>query len=145
MTIHYRRDRLKSKGGITPPNPEAPKDLISHITKHRGEKTPYTSVSEDKNAIDHFDGPQLYKTDSVEITQDGHHFITHLELTEQIKEIANSFQRKEKMRAQRAFQYVKDAKEALIDWQFNLERIDRNDRIDWCYKHVQKYFTPVKL
>jgi len=59
MTIHYRRDRLKSKGGITPPNPDAPRDLISHITKHRGEKTPYTSVSEDKNAIDHFDGPQL--------------------------------------------------------------------------------------
>lgn len=126
MAIHYRKDNPK---GITPPNPDGPKDLISHITKHRGEKTPYTSVSEDKNAISHFSG-ELYKTDSAEIIQDGHHFITHLELTEQIQKIIQSSQRAEKVLASRAFQYVARAKEALIDWQFNLERIERKERVN---------------
>lgn len=139
MPTHYRKDSPK---GITPPNPDGPKDLISHITKHRGQKTAYTSVSEDKNAISHFSG-QLYKTESVEITQDGHCFITHLELTERIRKIILSSRRAEKVLADRAYQNTVRAKEALIDWQFNLERVDRKERVNWCSGHIQKYFHRV--
>jgi hypothetical protein len=57
MATHYRKDHPR---GITAPNPDAEKDIVSHITKHRGMKTPFTSVSEDEQAIRHFSGGDLY-------------------------------------------------------------------------------------
>ena len=44
MATHYRKD---GPGGLTAPNPDAVKDVVAHITKHRGMKTVYTSVSEE--------------------------------------------------------------------------------------------------
>ncbi len=139
MTIHYRKD---SPNGITPPNPDSIRDIVSHITKHRGMKTAYTSVSEDQNAIKHISG-QLYKTDSSEIILDNHKFITHPELTEALKGVIQSSQKADKVIASRAFQFAVRAKEALIDWQFDLSKTDRKERISWCYEHIQKYFSRI--
>ncbi len=137
--IYYRKDSPK---GITPPNPDGERDMVSHITKHRGMKTAYTSVSEDRNAIRHFSG-ELYKTDSSDIIQDNHIIINHQELTDRLKRLIQASQKEEKVMASRAFMLASRAKESLIDWQFRWESIDRKERINWCFLHIQKYFQRV--
>lgn len=137
--IYYRKDSPK---GITPPNPDGTRDMVAHITKHRGMKTPYTSVSEDRNAVRHFSG-ELYKTDSSDIIRDNHIVITHYDLTEKLKGIIQASRKEEKVIASRAFMLACRAKESLIDWQFRLDSIDRKERINWCFLHIQKYFQRV--
>lgn len=137
MTIHYRKDH---KNGITPPNPEGPHDVIAHITKHRGMKTPYTSVSEDKTAIKRFTGV-TYKTDSIKSTHDSHLFIAHADLLKELQRTIQTTSRTEKILAERAYLLAQRAKEALIDWQFNLNSIKRTERIKFCYAQIQHYFT----
>lgn len=136
---HYRKD---NPNGITPPNPDGNKNLVEHITKHRGMKTPYTSVSEDPNAIKHFSG-ELYKTDPDNVIADGHNFKSHSDVIDELRSIIQTSAMSERILANRAFQYAKRAKEALIDWQFSLDNIKKKDRISWCYNHIQKYFQRV--
>ncbi len=136
---HYRKD---NPNGITAPNPDGNRSIVEHITKHRGMKTPYTSVSEDPNVIKHFSG-DLYKTDPNNIVADGHNFKTHSDVINELRSIIQTSVRSERILANRAFQYAKRAKEGLIDWQFLLNNINRKDRISWCYKHIQKYFQRV--
>jgi hypothetical protein len=140
MALHYRKDNPQ---GVTAPNPDAEKDIVAHITKRRGHKTPYTSVSEDEKAIEHISGGALYKTESDDVVQDSHSFITHSELLDHLRKIGMSSHKGERIKVSRALQYAFRAKEALIDWQFNLESIDRKDRIAWCSRHIQKYFRKV--
>ena len=139
MVDHYRKD---SNNGITSPNPDAPKDVLQHITKHRGMKTPYTSVSEDSNSIMHFDGV-LYKTTSSIITVDGHDFKTHKQVLAHLQNIQLTAVRKEKILVNRAIANCSRAKEALVDWNFNLKSVDRKDHISVCYSLIQKYFSKV--
>ena len=139
MTIHFRKD---SPSGVTPPNPDGPRDIVAHITKHRGMKTAYTSVSENKDCIKHFTG-DLYAAESDDITKDGHEFITHSRLVHVLKQTIQTKQKAEKVTASRALQYALRAKEAVVDWQFRLEALDRNERISWCCKHSQKYFKRI--
>ncbi len=102
--------------------------MVSHITKHRGMKTQFTSVSEDRDLIRHFTGT-LYVTDSDEITRNGHEFITHPDLMDHLKGVIASTKREERVLASRAFQMASRAREALIDWRFDLERVERKNRI----------------
>ena len=139
MTTHYRKD---NPNGITAPNPDGNRDIVGHITKHRGIKTPYTSVSEDKNAIRHFSG-ETYKTDSADIEADNHLFITHSTLLQEIGKTVQTAKRGEKILASRAHMLAQRAKEALIDWQFNLDSIERKNRITFCNTQIQKYFHRV--
>lgn len=139
MATHYRKD---NPNGITAPNPDGDRDIIGHITKHRGMKTPYTSVSEDENAIRHFSGA-TYKTDSVHIEADNHSFITHSALLEEIRKTVQTAKRKDKILASRAYLLAQRAKEALIDWQFDVDTIERKKRIAFCYTQIQKYFHRV--
>ena len=41
MTTHYRKD---NPNGITAPNPDGNRDIVGHITKYRGIKTPYIGL-----------------------------------------------------------------------------------------------------
>ena len=134
--MHYRKDNPK---GITAPNPDADRDIIQHITKHRGQKTPYTSVSEDSKSIRHIQGI-LYKVDSQDVQDDGHGFIFHSELIDQVRSVMQSSARADRVLATRAYQLATRAREALIDWQFELSGIAKKDKITWCYNHIQKYF-----
>jgi hypothetical protein len=136
---HFRKD---TPNGITAPNPDGDRNIVEHITKCRGMKTSYTSVSEDRNAIKHFDG-ELYKTDSKDVIADGHNFKGHSDVIDELRSIIQTSVKSERILADRAFQYAKRAKEALIDWQFLLGNIKRKDRILWCYNHIQKYFQRV--
>jgi hypothetical protein len=139
MADHYRKDHPR---GITPPNPDAGVDVVSHITKHRGMKTQFTSVSEDRDLIRHFSGA-LYATDSHDIIQDGHKFITHSDLIEHLRGIITSRKKKDRIIASRAFQMASRVKEAVIDWQFQSEMVERKHRITWCSNHIQRYFQKV--
>ena len=135
MAIHYRKD---SSSGITAPNPDGTSDVVAHITKHRGMKTALTSVSEDSNSIKHFSGI-LYRTEADDIIRDAHIFVTHLQLLNDLKGKIQTSTKADKIRASRAFQLAVRAKEALINWQFPLDNIDRKERISWCFKHIQAY------
>lgn len=134
--MHFRKD---SAAGITAPNLDSNVDIIGHITKHRGQKTPFTSVSEKVECVKHFDG-ELYCTEPDTIVADGHDFRRHATVLEQIRSAIQTGRRAEKVLAQRAFQDAERAREAIIGWRFNIDRIDRKDRISWCYANIQRYF-----
>lgn len=139
MAEHFRKD---SKNGITAPNLDAEKDVVQHITKHRGMKTPFTSVSEDCSAITHFTGV-LYKVESVAISGDGHRFKSHGDLISQLHGLRGAARRQERIVVDRAIMLAKRAKEALVEWEFDLSSIERKDHISFCHKQIQKYFSKV--
>ena len=139
MTAHYRRDSAK---GVTAPNPDADRDILQHITKYRGQKTPYTSVSEDSKAINHIDGV-MYETDSDNVERDAHEFISHSHLTELLRAQLHGSTRGDRVLAARALQLATRAAEALIDWRFTVGGIARKDRVSWCYTQIQRYFRRV--
>jgi len=60
---HFRKD---SSNGITPPNPDARVSYVDHVTKARGKRTQFTSVSEAADAIRHFAG-DLYRCSRVRL------------------------------------------------------------------------------
>ena len=137
--LHYRNDHPK---GITAPNPDADRGKVAHITRHRGMKSPYTSVSEDKNCIQHFDGV-TYQSDSRNIVVDNHGFISHSDLLGELQELVRASKRADKLVASRAFMLAQRAREALIDWRFDLSSVDRKSRITFCHNNIQKYFQRV--
>lgn len=139
MKLHYRNDNPK---GITAPNLDAERSKVAHITKHRGMKTPYTSVSEDKDCIQHFGGV-TYQTDPQDIISHNHVFVSHPDLLGELQELVRTSKRADKITASRAFMLAQRAKEALIDWQFDITSIDRNRRITFCYNNIQQYFKRV--
>lgn len=136
IPTHYRKD---SPNGITPPNPDNVVSLVEHITKHRGQKTHFTSVSEKADAVKHFSGT-LYSTEPESITADTHSFQTHSEVRDELRGLIQTSKRGDKVLAQRALQYAEKAHEAVISWQFDLSRVDRKDRINWCGSRIQAYF-----
>ncbi len=125
MPPHYWKD---SPQGITPPNPDAEQNIVQHITKHRGLKTPYTSVSESPDAIKHFEG-DLYKTDPNHIINDQHIFINHADLIGQLRLLNQASTRETRVLAVRAIQLASRAREALVQWEFPLDSVNRKDRI----------------
>lgn len=140
MSPVFRKD---NPNGITAPNPDGNRDIIEHITKHRGQKTPYTSVSEDRGAINHFDGV-MYTAETASICTDGHDVISHSDISTQLKTtIQSTTDKRERALASRAFMLATRAREALIDWQLNASTIPRKDRITHCFSQIQKYFNKV--
>jgi len=85
----------------------------------------------------------LYKTDPDNVIADAHDFKRHSDVIDELRSIIQLSVRSERILANRAFQYAKRAKEALIDWQFSLDTIKKKDRISWYYDHIQKYFQRV--
>lgn len=136
---HYRKD---SPRGITPPNPDAEHDIIQHITKYRGQKTPYTSVSESLDSIRHFDGVP-YSIQPSLVTNDDHIFKSHADIVNELKLLNQSSSREQRVLATRALQLATRAKEALIQWNFDLEAVKKKDRIGWCQRNIQRYFKKI--
>jgi hypothetical protein len=102
----------------------------------------YTSVSEDKDCIQHFGGV-TYQTDPQDIISHNHVFVSHPDLLGELQELVRTSKRADKITASRAFMLAQRAKEALIDWQFDITSIDRNRRITFCYNNIQQYFKRV--
>lgn len=138
--LHFRKD---SPAGITPPNLDSDVDMIGHMTKHRGMRTPFTSVSERAESVRHFSG-ELYSVQPDSVIADGHGFHPHGGVIEQLRAAVHASQRAERTLAQRAFQYAERSREALIEWHFAIDRVERKDRITWCGNQIQKYFTRVR-
>lgn len=139
MKLHYRNDNPK---GITAPNPDGDRSKVAHITKHRGMKTPFTSVSEDRGSIQHFDGV-TYQVDPKCLIVDQHEFVSHADLLAELEGLVRTSKRAEKVAASRAFMLAQRAKEALIDWRFDLNLIERKSRITFCHSKIQQYFNRV--
>lgn len=91
MTDYYRKDHPK---GITPINPDFEKDVVEHITKARGTKTRYTSVSNSLLSIRWVNGVG-YKVVTEKVLTDSHEILNYDYLLELLtKEFQDSARKK---------------------------------------------------
>ncbi|QEP43364.1 hypothetical protein D5085_09660 [Ectothiorhodospiraceae bacterium BW-2] len=84
-----------------------------------------------------------YQTDDQVIISDDHCFISHPDLLSELQELVRTSKRADKIIASRAYMLAQRAKEALIDWQFDVGSIDRKKHITFCYNSIQRYFKRV--
>ena len=106
----------------------------------RGKRTRYTSVSTSQNAIRDF-GEQLWKLTQPKVTDAGHIVISHEELLRALRTILEADDDRQRELAARAIPRVNRRKEALVDWQFAVDRIERKDRMVWAENQVREFFT----
>jgi hypothetical protein len=133
---YYRRDQ---SDGVTAPDLSKDCSVASHIVRARGKRTKYTSVSLDQNKIDDF-GPTLYKALCREVVLNGHTIIEHGALMRDLREAALSSDKGDRLTALQAQRYATRRREGLIDWSFDISRVDRKDLITWAFRQVQKFF-----
>ena len=138
-TEYFRRDQ---KNGVTAPDLTKACTYAEHIVRARGKRTRLTSVSLDRHKIDDF-GPQLYSLARNLADDDGHVFVEHKELMNNLREIALSSNKKERARAIQAQRYAKRRLECLVDWNFQTDSIDRKNIITWAFESIQKYFRKI--
>lgn len=136
---YFRRDQTD---GLTAPDLSKICTEAEHIVRARGKRTSMTSVSLDPKKIDDF-GPSLYQAIRPCIEGDGHTFIEHGALLEQLRKTALSTDKAERARAIQAQRYAKRRLEGLVAWKFDWSSIERKDLITWSFKHIQKYFQKV--
>ncbi len=136
---YFRRDQ---KNGVTAPDLTKACTYAEHIVRARGKRTRLTSVSLDRHKIDAF-GPQLYSLARNLADDDGHVFVEHKELMNNLREIALSSNKKERARAIQAQRYAKRRLECLVDWNFQTDSIDRKNIITWAFESIQKYFRKI--
>lgn len=134
---YYRRDRLD---GVTPPNLLKISTLSEHIVCARGKSSQYTSVSFNKRKIKLF-GPSLYKLKKDIIIADAHTIIDHADLICNLQELVRGTDKQERVRALQALRYAKQRCEALIDWKFDIQKLERKSVITWTFEQIQKYFA----
>jgi hypothetical protein len=137
MTELFRRDQTD---GITAPNLADTSSFAEHIVHARGKHTRYTSVSTDPDTIRDF-GPQLWQLLQPKTQQEGHRVVSHDELLTELRRILSTGTDEEKERAVRALPRAKKRREALVEWQFNLQNVERKELMSWAQKHVRPYFT----
>ena len=133
MPKHFRKD---NPNGITPPNPDVIVTYFDHITKRRGMKTCYTSVSEGEKFINHFDGC-LYHTSASSIKIDGHEFIPHSNVIANLCQARATTDRHERIAIDRAILMASRAQEALIRWDLKNKNVQRKNRISQAQNQIQ--------
>ena len=133
---YYRRDQAP---GVTAPDLSKDCSYAEHIVRARGKRTQFTSVSKDPSRIRDF-GPVLYQVIQRQIDADGHLLVEHAELMQELRRIAESNDKAERIRAVQAKRYAKQRVEGLIRWNFDTAAVERSNLIAWAFVRVQKYF-----
>jgi hypothetical protein len=136
---YYRRDQTK---GITPPELSKDCTFAEHIVRARGKRTRYTSVSLDKEKITDF-GPTLYLAIRDKIEGDGHTIIEHSTLMNTLRHVANTGEKEDRLRAVQAQRYATKRKEGLVEWNFDISRIERKSLFVWSAAQTGPYFRSV--
>ncbi len=139
MPDYYRRDQ---QGGVTAPDLSKPCTLAEHIVRARGKRTKYTSVSLDRDKIDDF-GPTLYQALCSEILDQGHAIIEHDALIQSLRAAALDGDKLDRRKALQAQRYAIRRREGLIDWAFDITRVQRKELITWAFTQVQSFFRVV--
>jgi len=130
-------------GGVTAPDLSKPCTLADHIVRTRGKRTKYTSVSLDPDKIDDF-GPTLYQALCPEIVGKGHAIIEHDALIQSLKAAVLEGDKLDRRRALQAQRYAIRRREGLIDWTFDITRVQRKELITWAFAQVQSFFRVIR-
>ncbi len=133
---YYRRDQTK---GITPPELSKDCTFAEHIVRARGKRTRFTSVSLNKEKITDF-GPALYIALRPKIETDGHAVIEHSALMNALRAVAMTGEKEDRLRAVQAQRYATKRKEGLIEWKFDISRVERKDLYVWSVSQTSPYF-----
>lgn len=140
MVDLFRRDQVDT---VTGPNPDDVSTYPEHIVHARGKRTRFTSVSTSPLAIRDF-GDQLWKLVQPKVTDDGHVVVAHDELVKELRRLVGTGGDGDGRIAElaaRALPRALQRREALIDWKYNTDRIERKERMAWAERYVRDYFT----
>jgi hypothetical protein len=136
VSTYYRGDQL---AGITAPDLAQQCDFSEHIVRARGKRTPYTSVSLDRHAIERFgECDYLLLRDLIDRRE--HALVEHADLLRLLGEAARGRDKAEKLMAVRALDYARRRKEGLVVWKFDVASVERKNLISWAYQRVQEFF-----
>jgi hypothetical protein len=136
---YYRGDQ---KAGISAPNLLKACTYADHVVSARGRKTRYTSVSLDRGKIERF-GEVDYLLLREGVDRDGHSVIEHETLVKVLRETASEGEKAERLKAVRALHYALLRKEGLVDWKFDISRVDEKNVITFAHGAIQKYFRKI--
>lgn len=136
---YFRRDQ---ETGITAPDLTKVCSPAEHIVRARGKRTNFTSISLHRSRIEDF-GEVTYVLEQAAIATDGHALIKHQELVAELRDTCRNDQKHERARALQALRYALRRSEGLVDWKFDISRVERNQIITWAFGQVRKYFRKV--
>jgi len=78
-----------------------------------------------------------------ETETDGHLIIEHEVLIRALRDTCRNSDKHERARALQAIRYASARLEGLVEWTFDVSRIDRKDVINWTYRQIQPYFRKI--
>jgi hypothetical protein len=133
---YYRGDQ---RTGITAPDLARQCEFSDHIVRARGKRTPYTSVSLERHAIERF-GECDYLLLRHLLNRDKHALVDHAELIRELRLAIRERKKADRLTTIQALRYARLRKEGLIVWKFDYEGVERKELITWTYQKVQEYF-----
>jgi hypothetical protein len=136
---YYRRDQ---QSGISPPDLSKAATYAEHITRARGKRTQFTSVTLDLIRNRDF-GESSYRLRRPEVDDAGHLVVQHRELLDCLRQMVRQGKRDDRSRAVVALSYARRRGEGLVDWRFHIVGVDRKDLIEWVRPRVQTFFERV--
>jgi hypothetical protein len=134
---YFRRDQ---SDGISPPDISKECSYSDHIVHARGKRTRFTSVTLDLARCRDF-GECSYRLHREIVEADMHKVVEHEALLAELQQSISQGEKDERLKALQAFRYAKTRKEGLVDWHFDISRIERKEIIGWTQRQIQKYFV----
>lgn len=134
---YYRRDQ---KDGVSPPDLSKVCSYADHIVHARGKRTKFTSLTLDIARCRDF-GECTYKLIRELAEADKHQIVEHERLLAELQQTASQGEKDERLKAVHALRYARMRKEGLVDWQFDISRVEQKELITWAHRQIQKYFA----
>jgi hypothetical protein len=134
---YFRRDQ---KDGVSPPDLSKDCSYADHIVHARGKRTKFTSVTLDIARCRDF-GECTYKLIRELADADEHKVVEHEHLLAGLQQTASHGEKDERLKAIHALRYARMRKEGLVDWQFDISRVERKELITWAQRQITKYFV----
>ena len=134
---YFRRDQ---RDGITPPDLSKECSYSDHIVHARGKRTSFTNVTLDLDRCRDF-GECSYKLMRETAEADTHKIVEHEHLLAVLHRTVSEGEKGERLKALHALRYARMRREGLVDWNFDISRIERKEIISWANRQIQKYFA----
>ncbi len=134
---YFRRDQ---KDGVSPPDLSKDCSYADHIVHARGKRTKFTSLPLDLAKCRDF-GECTYRLLREPAEADKHKIVEHEHLLTELQQTASRGEKDERLKAIHALRYARMRKEGLVDWQFDISRVERKEVISWAHRQIQKYFV----
>jgi len=136
---YFRRDQ---KDGISPPDLTKESSYADHIVHARGKRTRFTSLTLDLAKCRDF-GECAYELQREATEADRHQVVEHEQLLAELERTITHGEKDDRLKAIHALRYARIRKEGLVDWRFDLSRVERKEVISWAHRRIQKYFARI--